>query len=476
MKYTGVTADSREVKKGFVYVAVCGSARDGHDFIGQAVEAGAAAVVCRRMPEIIHDGVEYIQTDDTRRELSRLLSEFHGHPETKLDFFGVTGTNGKTTTVYLLSDFLKRSGRQCGMLSTVEFRTPQTVQPATHTTPDAVKFYSLLAQCAAENADSIAMELSSHALDQHRVDGVLFKTAVFTNLTGDHLDYHKTSEAYFAAKKRLFTRMLACDGTAVVNIDDVYGRILADELKNSVNTVTFGTSPDADCVISGIRLAAEGSFFLLDYCGVRYEIATTMSGEHNLHNLTGAMLGAEAMGCNWEKLCAFAGNPAAVPGRLERIVSPDGVIFMVDYAHTDDALRQVLTDLRKITAGRIICVFGCGGDRDRTKRPRMGQAASELADMAVVTSDNPRSEEPMAIIKDILSGIGSDGNAAIEPDRGKAIRMAYSLASPGDIVLVAGKGHEHYQEIKGRRLDFSDREIIRSLWQNAQLNPLNTEQ
>lgn len=462
-QYSGVTADSRRVRADFIYVALRGTKHDGHCYIDAALDAGASVIVCERVPEERCPGGCYIEVEDSRTELNRLLREFYGNPDEKLKLFGVTGTNGKTTTAYLVHDFLSRAGISAGLISTVEFHTPRTAIPATHTTPDPETFYQLLSRCVGEGALALAMELSSHALAQHRVDGVRFQSAVFTNLTGDHLDYHKTFENYFAAKKRLFFELLAEDGTAVINIDDSYGRALAEELHGVRSVVTFGTAADADCRISEIRLAATGSCCVIEYRGQRESLQTILAGEHNLHNIVGAMLGAEALGCNWHDLMQFAASPRAVPGRLEKVEMPDCVTFLIDYAHTDDALRQVLTALRPLTTGNVICVFGCGGDRDRTKRPRMGRVASELSDLAILTSDNPRSEDPDAIIADVLAGIGEDAKVLVEPDRAVAIRLAYERAVSGDLVLIAGKGHEDYQEIKGVKSHFSDRECVLAL-------------
>ncbi len=458
MKYSGITADSRKVRPGYLYAAIRGTQLDGHSFIERAVEAGAVAVLCETLPEKKHPHVEYIQVADSKKEFNTLLRKFYGEPDRKLKLAGVTGTNGKTTSVYLIQDFLNRSGISCGMLSTVEFRTPKSAVPATHTTPDGENFYRLLAQCVSEEGKALAMELSSHALDQKRVDGVKFDVAIFTNLTGDHLDYHHDFESYFNAKKRLFTELL--EGTAVINIDDPYGRRLAEEL---TQVITFGVSPDADCRITAPELSSGKSCCILKYKRDSYHLETTMPGMHNLHNLTGAMLTAEIMGAERETLLTLAKSPCPVPGRLEKLVMPNGAVFMVDYAHTDDALKQVLTALRPLTSGRLICVFGCGGNRDRTKRPRMGHTVEELADMAVLTSDNPRFEEPMAIIEDVLSGVKHPEKFIIQPDRAEAVKTAYRQSAQGDIVLIAGKGHEDYQEINGVKHRLSDMEIIRHL-------------
>ena len=458
---SGITADSRKVQPGWIYAAIPGVRNDGHDYLKAAIEAGAAALLVSE-PERVPAAcpVPVWTTDAPRAAYARLVREFADRPDEKLALFGVTGTNGKTTTAFLVHALLTACGRRGGLLSTVEFRTPGGVEAASHTTPDPDGFYRLLARTAAEGGDFVSMELSSHSLDQHRTDGVRFRAAVFTNLTGDHLDYHGTMERYGAAKARLFTELLADDGRAAINIDDAFGRELAGRLGQ--RAVTFGTASDADCRIAEIELAAAGSRCILHYRGKPWRLATPLAGEHNLHNLAGALLGAEALGGDWKALLAAVPHCRAVPGRLQAM-EIGGAVFYVDDAHTDDALTQVLTALRRIATRRIVTVFGCGGDRDRTKRPRMARAVAAGSDMAVVTSDNPRSEDPMAIIGEILPGFPPNFPHRVEPDRAAAIRLAAELAEPGDLVLIAGKGHEDYQEIKGVRRPFSDWEELRHL-------------
>ncbi len=457
----GVTADSRRVVPGSLFVALPGVSTDAHAFIPAAVAAGAVAVLYSRPGTALPPGVSGLRVPENRiREaLSLAVREFHHRPDEPLQLIGVTGTNGKTTSAYLIEDLLRRSGRRGGLISTVEYRTPETVFPAGRTTPGPEEFFPLLARTAAEGGDFAAMELSSHALDQHRTDGVRFQAAVFTNLTGDHLDYHKTMEAYFAAKKRLFLELLAPEGTAVLNLDDPFGAVLAAEMGGR-KIVTFGKNPDADFRLTDIRLSAAGSDFIIRRSEREYRLHTPLCGEHNLHNLLGALLAAACVGGDWDALLTLLPETRPVPGRLEPIRLPSGATVFVDYAHTDDALKQVLTTLRPLTAGRLTTVFGCGGDRDRTKRPRMGRVAAEYADRLIVTSDNPRTEIPEAIIADIRTGIPAGTDCVIEPDRAKAIARACQEARAGDVVLIAGKGHETYQEINGVRHPFSDREQI----------------
>ncbi|MBQ4106707.1 MAG: UDP-N-acetylmuramoyl-L-alanyl-D-glutamate--2,6-diaminopimelate ligase [Lentisphaeria bacterium] len=458
---SGITADSRQVRPGMIYAAIPGVARDGHDFLPSAIASGAAALLVscpERVPEDCP--VPVWQTASPRAAYARLVREFAGRPDESLDLFGVTGTNGKTTTAFLVHSLLTACGRRGGLFSTVEFRTPGGREASTHTTPDPDGFYRLLGRTVAEGGDFAAMELSSHSLAQHRTDGVGFRSAVFTNFTGDHLDYHRTMENYFAAKQRLFTGLMAADGQAVINCDDPAGARLAADCPRPV--ITYGTGADADCRITGIALAAGGSRCCLHYRGRDWPLATPLAGKHNLYNLAGALLGAEAMGADWETLLAAVPHCRPVPGRLQA-VTIGGVVFYVDYAHTDDALTQVLTALRQIAPRRIIVVFGCGGDRDRSKRPRMAQAVAAGADLAIVTNDNPRSEDPMAIITEICGGFPADFAREMQPDRAAAIRLAAGIARPGDLVLIAGKGHEDYQEINGIRHPFSDWSVLQEL-------------
>ena len=308
-----------------------------------------------------------------------------------------------------------------------------------------------------------AMELSSHALQQGRINGARFRTAIFTNLTGDHLDYHGDMEHYYQAKKLFFTRLLGLDGTAVINIDDEFGKRLARDISGR-QQVTFGMTPAADWVISDVELGAESSKFRLTGEEQAFDVATNLIGTHNIHNLTGAILAALDYGLKPEAISHALTRPIRVPGRLEPFrASPEGPVFYVDYAHTDDALKNVLEILRRITKGKLIAVFGAGGDRDRSKRPRMGKAAAQYADHLILTSDNPRSEEPQKIIDEIAAGIPAGTSFETEPDRAQALRRAVAVARPGDVVLIAGKGHENYQEIQGVRRSLDDRKLIKTL-------------
>lgn len=445
------TANSNLVRPGDTFIAIKGENFDGHQYIDDAIAKGAAEIVHQSPVAVKDSAVAYMQVESTQRYYALKCKQKYGNADTNLTLFGVTGTNGKTTTVYLFRHLLG----DCGMISTVEYFDGKNTEPASHTTPDAAKLHELFAAMADNHLKYAAMELSSHSLVQERSAGVAFRCAIFTNLTGDHLDYHRTMDNYYQAKKLLFTNQLEEGGLAVINVDGPYGQRLYREL--SCRKISFGETAGAEAKIEVLELAPAHTVFTL--AGERYR--TNLTGRHNVANLTGVLLSLLDCGFTPDQLRQKLTVPISVPGRLERIETPKGVHFFVDYAHTDDALENVLQLLRSVATGRVLIVFGAGGNRDRTKRPRMGKAASHYADELIVTSDNPRNEEPLEIIREIVAG--ADKNCRIEPDREQAIRLAYQLAAPGDCVLVAGKGHETYQEVKGVRHHFSDQEIIQKL-------------
>lgn len=453
-----IVTDSRKVKKGDIFVAVSGVNVEGKEFIPDAVANGAEVVIYSgTLPEVLPQ-VNCIEVSDSRKIVSYLYKAFYNSPDEKVKLYAVTGTNGKTTSAYLLNAILQNCGVKCGLFSTVEYRDGKECFPATHTSPDAGQFFRLLGQMRQNGLTACAMESSSHALAQHRLDAADIAGAIFTNLTGDHLDFHKTMENYFAAKVRLFTELLANNGVTAINIDDAYGRKLIGKING--NTATFGVAPDAAYQISDISIGADGTAFKLSHAGKILDISSNLSGAYNIHNLAGVLTLLWASGFPPEILGKSAALPFQVPGRLEKVSTVSPAQFYIDFAHTDDALRNVLSTVKAFTAGKLWVVFGAGGDRDRTKRPRMGKAASEYADILVVTSDNPRSEEPQEIINDILSGIPENSVYHVEVDRHKALRYAVKNAAAGDVVVVAGKGHENYQEIAGVKHHFSDREVL----------------
>ena len=466
---SSLTDDSRKVRPGACFVAVTGTRQDGAQFIDQARSNGASAII-GGSDLLDPTGLPTVQIADPRRALSHLAAAFHGlkgESSRPLKLVGVTGTNGKTTVCWLLRSILQAAGHKSAMLGTVEYDLISQKRAAPLTTPGAVELCECLATARDAGAVYAVLEVSSHALDQGRCDGLAFAAGVFTNLTGDHLDYHATMDAYASAKKRLF-EMLPDDAVAVINADDP-------------RSGEFASASKAPVVLYGIesgRVEVRGELQLLDRSGTTFVLHTKDSrepirlpliGTHNVANALAAAATALSLGVSMDAVRQGIESVQGVPGRLQR-VEPDGWPFsvLVDYAHTDDALRNVLTALRPLTPGRLICVFGCGGDRDHGKRPRMAAVVAELADIAFVTSDNPRTENPTDIIEEILGGFpgGSACRVETEVDRKEAIYAAISQACPGDTVLIAGKGHENYQLIGDRVLHFDDVEVARDAMQH----------
>lgn len=454
---TSVVADSRRCEGGACFVAVRGSADDGHRYIAQAVAAGAAAVVCED-PAGVPPEVALAVVGRSQTTVGCLAQAFHGWPGRRLTSVAVTGTNGKTTVAYLLRSILTAAGEKAAMLGTVCYQTGRRTVEASTTTPDAIQ----LAQMAAEMVDAgmthLVMEMSSHALDQGRASGMDFRVGVFTNLSGDHLDYHGSMESYRDAKRRLFEGLPA-DGWAVVNRDDLASEAMA--AATGANVFWYGLSPLADLHAQIDRIDADGTRMVLVCGDERSEAFTPLIGRHNVYNCLAAAGAAKALGLSAEAIVAGLAQAGNVPGRLERVDVPAPYSVFVDYAHTDDALTNILGAVRPVTAGRVILVFGCGGDRDRTKRPRMARVAEDLADRVVVTSDNPRTERPEDIIEEILTGLTEQGRAEaiVEPDRRRAITEGIGLAERGDVVIIAGKGHENYQVLGTERVHFDDAEV-----------------
>jgi len=400
----GITCDSKAVRDGFLFVAIKGSRDDGHCFIDEALKNGAAAIVAQipaRKEEIPKDS-SWITVENTRRALAALAGEFYGHPSKKLKVIGVTGTNGKTTTTYLIENLLKEAGFKVGVIGTINYRYKEKIIPAINTTPGPLEIQSLLAQMLQEGIDYVIMEVSSHALDQERVDGLHFTGAIFTNLTQDHLDYHATMEEYFQAKAKLF-QSLPVDATSIINSDDAYSRRLLDLSKTKI--ITYGLDSPAAITARDIRFDIQGTRFIAKIPKDELEIKTQLIGRHNVYNILAAVSLAVAEDLPPKIIKNAINKFTLVPGRLERIDCQRGFCVFVDYAHTDDALKNVLLALKELAQARTIVVFGCGGNRDKKKRPKMGEVASTLADFAIVTSDNPRNEEPEEIIKDIVRGI-----------------------------------------------------------------------
>lgn len=460
---TGVINDSRLVEKDCIFVAIAGAAKDGHRFIPAAIKHGATTII-HTEPVVYTPGINYLRVNDAYYAYALAMECFLDFPAVNLSLHGITGTKGKTTTAFILEKILRVAGHRCGMISTVKYFDGRIEQSASRTTPSADELITLFRKMHDNLCSDVVMEVSSHGLIQHRPGSAQFQTALFTNLSGDHLDYHLNMENYYQAKKILFDEYLKPDGFMVLNADDESGMRISRECPDRTG-ILFGRHPNAQCRIENVMLSQDETTFKLCFDGKVFPIRTNLIGEHNVSNITGAFVAAYVAGIKPDTILAALSTPLAVPGRLQQFISPSGVIFFVDYAHTDDALIKVLTILKTIAARRIITVFGCGGDRDRTKRPRMGAAAAMFSDVVILTSDNPRSEDPLAIIAEIKVGIPAGTVLIEEPDRKSAILAATATAQPGDIVLVAGKGHEDYQEQNGAFIHLDDREIIAEICQ-----------
>ncbi|HUI10888.1 MAG TPA: UDP-N-acetylmuramoyl-L-alanyl-D-glutamate--2,6-diaminopimelate ligase [Bacteroidota bacterium] len=454
--------DSRRVGPGDLFVALRGTAADGRGFVTAAVAAGAVAVLLdddAAVPDafFMHAGVLKIVVPDARVALAGCAANFFGRPADALTLVGITGTNGKTTTSHLVRSVVEASGTRSGLIGTIEYMTGAGSTPATHTTPESLELHGLLAAMVGAGCGAAVMEVSSHALAMHRVDGLEFRAAVFTNLTQDHLDYHRSMEEYFRAKKMLFDSLRARD-TAVVNADDPYGARMLEGTSGA--RLTYGLGPGCDVRAAHVAQGIEGTHLAAATPAGPIEFASPLTGHFNVLNMLAACGAGVALGISPETIARGISAVRAVRGRFERIASPAGWTAVVDYAHTPDALENCLRTIRELAGGRVITVFGCGGNRDRGKRPIMGRIASTMSDFTIVTSDNPRNEDPAAIIAEITAGI--EGRAAVmtEPDRRTAIRAALGMARAGDVVLVAGKGHETYQVIGARREHFDDREEV----------------
>lgn len=454
----GISLDSRKVREHYVFAAIKGSKADGHDYINTAVANGARVILCQTLPSVLAETVAYIKTSDPGIAYAKICQAYYDHPARKMTIVGVTGTNGKTTVATLLYQLFSSMGYTCGLLSTVENLIAGTLIPATHTTPDAEGIASLMQQMVNAGCTHAFMEVSSHALDQNRVYGLPFKAAIFTNITHDHLDYHGDFLTYKNAKKKFFDG-LDKNAVAIINADDKNGLSMADHTKAAVKTYGLKSMADYRCKIisndtSGLAMVIDGK-----------EVYTQIMGEFNAYNLTAVYAVAKEMGYESDLILQHLSMLPGAEGRLGIVKTENTKITgVVDYAHTPDALENVLQTLKKTkkSGTSLITVFGCGGDRDRSKRPEMGAIAARLSDKVIVTSDNPRSEDPQLIIDQVLEGVpdGLKNKVLAIADRTQAIRTAVMLAQSEDIVLVAGKGHEKYQEIKGERFPFEDKKVL----------------
>ncbi len=455
-----LTFDSRKAVDNALYIAIKGEVADGHSFINSAIEKGAKTIVCETLPISFTENVTYILVKDSSKTLGHLASNFYGNPSKKLKLIGVTGTNGKTSVTTLLFDIFKNLGYPSALISTVEYRIADEVIPSTHTTPDVIRLNEMLAKAVEVGCEYAFMEVSSHGIVQDRIEGLHFAIAGFTNITRDHLDYHKTFDNYIQAKKRFFDE-LDSSAIAITNADDKNGNIMLQNTKATKKSFAMKTMAD----FHGRLLEVDFNGMLLNFNGK--EFWTTLTGKFNVYNLLLAYGIALELGMKEEEVLQAISKLHRVNGRFETLKSDSGIFFVVDYAHTPDALENILDSINEIRTKneRLICVFGCGGDRDHGKRPLMGNIASQKSTVAIITSDNPRTEDPNAIIKEIEAGVQPQNfNKYLSlADRKEAIKMAIKFAEPKDIILVAGKGHETYQEINGVKHHFDDKEVIREL-------------
>ena len=463
----GVVADSRQVAPGSLFVAVRGLIADGHRFLGDALDQGATALVVEELPpqleaRVRREGRTVVQVPQSRLALARMACAYYDQPSRQLRLVGVTGTNGKTTTTYIVESILQAAGMSVGVLGTVDYRFGDQRLPAPQTTPDAVSLQSLLKQMHLEGASHAVMEVSSHAIDQHRVTGCEFDVCVFTNLSRDHYDYHGSEAAYFEAKARLFTDFPGA--WHVLNVDDPYGQQLRQASSSQV--LTYGIDSEASLIPRELDHSLDGIRFTLPMAKGSLPIRSALVGRHNVYNLLAGIAVAIALDIDADAIIQGIAQLTQVPGRLERVDAGQAFHVFVDYAHTPDALEQVLRQVRAETRGRLISVFGCGGDRDAGKRPLMGQIAASISAYTVITSDNPRTEDPHRIIADIVAGVDPSREYTTIADRREAIEYAVSIAQPRDTIVIAGKGHEDYQIIGQTRRHFDDREVAYTALRN----------
>lgn len=454
---SAIEIDSRKVVKGAVFIAISGAQQDGHLFITKAINMGAVAIVCSQFPEQLVDGIAYVLVKDTQEAAALIASAFFNHPSTQLKLVGVTGTNGKTTIATVLFKLFKQLGYSCGLISTVQNQINDSVIPSTHTTPDSISLNALLQQMVNAGCTFVFMECSSHAIHQHRITGLHFTGALFSNITHDHLDYHKTFDEYIRVKKSFFDQLPAT-AFAISNADDKRGEVMlqntvASKYLYSLKTLAAFKGKILENVLTGLVMTVNDQ-----------EVHFRLIGEFNAYNLLAVYGAAICLGQNQHEVLTALSLLTGAEGRFDYIISKDGIIGIVDYAHTPDALENVLATIKKLRKGyeQMITVVGCGGDRDKTKRPIMAQSACDLSDRVILTSDNPRTEDPEQILKDMESGLSSAAKRKYITiiDRKKAIEEAVAIAKPEDIILIAGKGHEKYQDSKGVKYPFDDKLIL----------------
>lgn len=457
----GISYASKTVRPGDLFAALKGERADGYDFVGEAVGRGAVAILSEReLPD--HVQKTWVQVASPRKALALCASNFFGHPSEKLKLVGITGTKGKTTITYILEEILKTAGLNVGVIGTISYRSPGIQLEAERTTPEAPDLQRMMREMVDSGVTHCVMEVSSHSLELDRVTGIDFDVAVFTNLSGEHLDYHKTMDKYFESKKKLF-QILSREKMAVINCDDPWGEKLLSALK--MDSLTYGTAPTATVRAEDFSFSQEGLEMTVKYGGGRISVASCLLGKPNMYNILASIASAQVLNVPAHAITEGIATLKGVPGRFEKIDNALGYNIFVDYAHTDDALKNLLETTKELNYGRIILVVGAGGDRDRQKRPRMGEVAGLHADWTILTSDNPRTEDPMAILRDIEEGIKNTGpdKYELEPDRKLAIQKALTLAKNGDCILVAGKGHEGYQVLKDTVIPFNDADVIRNI-------------
>lgn len=473
LNISGISFDSKKIKDGFIFVALTGENTDGHSYIDSAVKNGAKALIVEKAPNINSQEISVVQVSDSRAALAGISANFFSHPTKELTVVGITGTNGKTTITYLLESIWQYQNKKCGVIGTIDYRYGEIVKQSSMTTPESLDLMGMFREMRDEGVETVAMEVSSHAIDKQRAVGCDFDVAVFTNLTQDHLDYHDSMENYFGVKKRLFTELLQDSDKeekySIINIDDPFGARLAKEVPG--NIVTYSIKNDEASVYTKTStITAKGIEAKVMTPKGEMQIKSTLFGEHNLSNILAAIATAGSLGTANEIIEKGLAKIDSVPGRLEGISNDRGFNILVDYAHTPDALKNVLLASRPLTKGQLILVFGCGGDRDNAKRPLMGKIGKEMSDVLIITSDNPRTEDPEIILDHIEEGV-DQADQAEKPyfritDRAQAIKQAITSANKNDTVLIAGKGHEDYQIIGTTKYPFDDREVAREALQD----------
>jgi UDP-N-acetylmuramoyl-L-alanyl-D-glutamate--2,6-diaminopimelate ligase len=456
----GVKINSQQIRENFVFVAIPGNKDDGWQYVEDAIAHGASIIISEKDIKIPSVKVTFIQVKDAHYAAGIISSNFYNNPSKEIPVIGITGTNGKTTTAFLIRSIFKYANKRTGMIGTVSYETGERKIPADRTTPNAIDSQNLLSEMIGNNCDVAIMEVSSHSIDQKRIAGIDFNVGIFTNLTTDHINYHKTLEAYFETKAS-FIRSLPKNAFAILNTDDEYSKRLIKDSQVICNKLTYGLSESADIRADIKSISLDGASFQLHVGTRNFQVKTSLTGQYNILNVLAAIAASYVQGIDLQIILEAIEKGVYVPGRLEEIENNLKIKVLVDYAHTQDALYNVLNCLQEIAGNNIITVFGCGGNRDTSKRPEMGKVATQFSKLTVITNDNPRNENPNDIIANILEGIPDNANIQIEPDRDKAIQKAIMAATPGDIVLIAGKGHETYQDFGNRVVPFDDRSIAR---------------